>query len=481
MTAATDSNVYPSAFEHHIDRLFVTLFGTDAYAIGGRVRDSLINRFFGTHHPCKDFDYVITNHDLEAVIERLLSVRARVDAVGASFAVLKVTIDGTTVDVALPRRDRSTGTGHRDFVADFGSDVSLEDDQCRRDFTMNAISVRLANMALIAAPGAIDDLRTKTIRALSPTAFTEDPLRMLRAVQFSARLSFTIEPTTRAVIRDNAGLLATVSPERINEELCKLLLRSSRPSDGIRDLVELGLMPYVIPELLESINCTQNKHHAHDVFGHLCATLDAAATLGGDLVDRLAAVLHDVGKPRTAAPRADGDGNTFYGHEDVGADMTTVILRRLRFSEEIVTTVTSLVRQHMFVCTNSDGSPLSDPAVRRLMRRFGTANIERQFTLRESDMRGSASPRDIRRQAVTALHERMTAIAATTPALTITQLAINGHDVIDYLIANGTVAANYRGDQRVGNTLAAVLELVIDQPEINERAQLLARLPHLTA
>lgn len=462
--------IKPSTFKlEEIDQALIEAFGDDVYAIGGRVRDWLIAEQIGTLAPAKDFDYVVTGHDLHGVEDRLRFFGARVDAVGASFAVLKVTLCGQTIDIALPRRESSTGNGHRDFTVDFGPEVNLEDDQMRRDFTINAVSVQLRSRKLIAVPSALDDIEAKTIRVLSPESFTDDPLRILRAVQFASRLGFTIEPQTEVQIRTHSNLLATVSPERINEELCKLLLKSRQPSIGIRLLVDLGLMPYVVPEYLESIGCAQNKHHAYDVAGHLCATLDAAAEDDGDLIDRLAALLHDIGKPRTAARRADGAGQTFYGHEDVGAEMVPIVLRRLRFSEDQIGAVRSLVANHMFASCNADGTPFSSAAVRRLMRRIGSDLIDRQFALREADMRGSSAPRDVRRAHVQRLRRQMDEIAANAPALTVSALAIDGHDIIDHLVSAGHAPLGFRGDQRVGKVLGFLLESVLDDPGRNTR------------
>jgi putative nucleotidyltransferase with HDIG domain len=462
---------------HPIDERLVEIFGKNVFAIGGRVRDCMINRFHRTNLVCKDFDFVVVGRTLDHVTQGLQDAGARVDAVGASFAVLKVTFGSLTVDVALPRRESSSGAGHRDFHVDFGPEVKLQDDQRRRDFTINALSIRLADQKMIETPGAIDDLIAKRIRVLHSRSFNDDPLRMLRAIGFASRFGFEIEPETARLIRGHLPLLATVSAERINEELCKIIMRSPRPSAGIRLLREFGMLPFVLPELVASIGVEQNKHHAHDVFEHLCAALDASAAAGGDLIDRLAALLHDIGKPATAAPRPDGAGNTFHGHQDVGADMAMPLLRRLRFSEETAETVTSLIRQHMFDSANSDGTPFSDAAVRRLIRRIGPTRVERQFALRTADMLASGKPREERKARVDALHERMRSMFEQQPALDVKALAIDGSDVIAHLIASGNATASFKGDRRVGDILRAVLELVIDDPALNTRERLLQMLP----
>src|SRR5262249_13132688 len=152
---------------------------------------------------------------LPQVLAALQTAGAKVDSVGASFAVLKVTIDGVTTDVALPRRERSTGPGHRDFAVDYGPEVSIEDDALRRDFTINALALQLSEQRIIAPAGALDDLRHGIVRAVSKSSFDDDPLRMLRAAQFASRLDFTIEPGTFAQMQTKAPAVRHCSPERI--------------------------------------------------------------------------------------------------------------------------------------------------------------------------------------------------------------------------------------------------------------------------
>jgi len=216
------------------DDVLLSLFGDDLYAIGGRIRDYLIGHFHKKSVlPPKDLDYVITGHSLHEVLEILTAAGLKVDTVGSSFAVLKVVVAGLTVDVALPRRERSTGPNHRDFSVEFGPEVSIEEDAARRDFTINAVCLRLSTGRLIAPDPALDDLSSGIIRAISKTSFEDDPLRMLRAVQFASRLGFVIEPRTFDQIRSMASALRHCSQERIRDELVKLLEKSARPSVGM--------------------------------------------------------------------------------------------------------------------------------------------------------------------------------------------------------------------------------------------------------
>ena len=444
---------------HPIDRLLADALppGT-LFSVGGRVRDDL--RLGGASEP-KDFDYVVTGLSFAQIEERLRAL-GRVDLVGESFAVLKLTLLGRHVDIAPPRRERSTGVGHRAFDIESGAGVTLEEDLGRRDFRMNAIARALPGGSLVDPYGGAADIAAKRIDLVFPTAFREDPLRMLRAAQFAARFGFTVSEETRLAMRAAAPLVATVSGERVMEELQKLLTLAERPSVGLRLLDESGLFSLLFPELGEGRNVEQNDWHAYDVLDHNLATLDAAPP--GDLTLRLAALLHDVGKPRTK------DGPHFYRHEQVGADMTRALLQRFRFSGEVIDEVESLVRNHMYVADPD----LGEPALRRFIRRVGPARLEQQFALRSADITGSGLPK--RDDSNERFEARVRAELAKKPPLGIRDLAIGGEDVIAAMRARGLVNASFRGDKSVGAALALLLEKVTEEPGHNERDSLLALL-----
>jgi tRNA nucleotidyltransferase (CCA-adding enzyme) len=423
------------------------------FAVGGRVRDEIRAETEGTSVPLKDLDYVVTGLTAEYLRERLERV-GRVDLVGASFAVFKVTIDGATVDVALPRRDRSIGTGHRDFEVKSGADIPLHDDLARRDFRMNMIARALPSGELVDPYGGAEDIAARRIDILDPKTFEEDPLRMLRAAQFAARFGYQLTPQTLAAMRESAKLARTVSAERVNNELSKMLLKAARPSTGFELLRETGVLQYVWPELLEGVGVEQNEWHAYDVYPHNLATLDA--TPPGDLVLRLSALLHDVGKPRTK------DGPHFYRHEQVGADMTREMLSRLRFPGQVVETCERLVRSHMYIADPQ----LSDAAVRRFIRRIGPENLDRQFALRAADIAGSGLPK--RDDSNERFQERVYAEVARKPPFTLAALNIDGNQVVDAMKEAGVVPEDYLGDKRVGEALQYLFEQVTELPERNE-------------
>ncbi len=409
----------------------------------------------------KDLDYIVTGI-AGAELERRLARIGRVDLVGASFAVFKVGLAGQTVDVALPRAERSVGVGHRDFAVQSGPDVPLEQDLARRDFRMNAIARSLPSGTLVDPHRGCDDIAARRIDILHAQTFEEDPLRMLRAAQFAARFEYVLSPFTREAMIAAAGLVQTVSAERIAEELGKLLSRAARPSVGLEVLRQSGVLQYVWPELLEGVDVEQNEWHAYPVYRHNLETADAAGP--GDLVLRLAALLHDVGKPRTK------EGAHFYRHEQIGADMARAILSRLRFSHEITQTAEHLVRQHMYVADPQ----LSDAAIRRFIRRIGVQHLDRQFALRAADIAGSGLPK--RDDSNERFQSRVYAEVSRKPPFSVKDLRVDGAAVIAVMVEKGIAPAGFRGDKRVGEALGFLFEQVTEQPERNELATLIALL-----
>jgi tRNA nucleotidyltransferase/poly(A) polymerase len=431
------------------------------YAVGGRVRDELRSALDGVLRPAKDLDYVVAGLGLDELLERLRRV-GRADVAGASFAVVKVTLGGTTVDVALPRRERSTGVHHRDFAVEWGPDVPLEDDLARRDFRMNMLARALPGGALVDPYGGVADIAARRIDLLRDTAFVDDPLRMLRACQFAGRFGYDITKKTMDAMRAAAPLVASVSAERVRDELAKLLTYAPRPSAGIEAMRRGGVLPFVLPEVAEGIGVEQNIYHAFDVYRHSLATLDA--TPPGDLALRLAALLHDVAKPRTKS--ADGGEVHFYRHELVGETMAAALLERLRFPAQDVETVARLVRHHMYAA-----DPGAEPkTVRRFIRRIGPEFLERQFALRAADVIGSGLPK--RGEHNERFQELVARVAAERPPLSVRDLAIGGSEVIAALVDAGKLARGSRGGPEVGRVLQQLLEIVTDDPARNTREDL---------
>jgi tRNA nucleotidyltransferase (CCA-adding enzyme) len=422
------------------------------YAVGGRVRDEVRSVVDGIAHPLHDLDYVAVGIGLDDLLTRLRKI-GRTELVGARFAVLKTTIEGTTVDVALPRRERSTGVGHREFDVQAGPDVSLEEDLARRDFRMNMLARALPSGRLVDPHGGEGDVRHRRVDLLHERAFAEDPLRMLRACQFAARFEYSVTERTLAAMRRAAALVLTVSPERIRDELVKLL-SARRPSLGFEVMRQGELLAVLLPEIARGIGVEQNEWHAYDVYRHTLATLDAAPV--DDPTLRLAALLHDVAKPQTK------DGPHFYRHEVVGEGVAGDILGRLRFPNDQVKAVAHLVRAHMYVADPG----MTDKGIRKFVQRVGSENLERLFALRAADIVGSGLPkRDDRNEHFQA---RVAAVLAQRPAFSVNDLAIAGDTVREALVDAGELSVGSRGGPAVGEVLRELLERVIEDPTLNE-------------
>jgi poly(A) polymerase len=370
--------------------------GHRLYLVGGSVRDRLLGR------PGHDLDLTTAAppDEIKRLAQRvhpdgIYDVGARFGTIGLVFRrpapspeearggsepgpAVERPGDGTADHVEITTfRTEQYLDGTRQPTVSFGT--SLEQDLARRDFTMNAIAQDVVSGDLDDPFGGAADIAQQTIRAVGDPAerFAEDPLRMLRAVRFAAQLGFTIEPATLAAIREGAGELERISKERIAQELNRILL-SPRPSLGIRLATNLGLMAHAIPEVLPMRGVSQRPLHHKDVFEH---TMGVVENTPPDILLRWAALLHDVGKPRT---RSLQHGQVhFFGHEEVGERLARQILRRLHFEARFVERVCKLVRMHLRV--NSYESDWTDSAVRRLLREAGD-ELEALIQLSRADV-----------------------------------------------------------------------------------------------
>ena len=423
------------------------------YEVGGAVRDRYISPIL----PDKDKDYLITGIPMEELCS-LLSGFGKVDLVGKSFGVIKFLpfkrYDGEHVfDVALPRKEYSTGPGHKDFRVEYDHTLKVEDDLSRRDFTINAMAEDLATGQLVDPLNGRKDIKRRLIRMANPNSFRDDPLRMLRGIQFAARFEFELEKETLESLRENAELIATISPERIQEELNKLLVKAKYPSAGFRLMQQVGLLEKILPELASAVGVTQpGGYHAYDVFEHSILTADSAPR---DLVIRLAALLHDISKPETKVPTE--TGATFYGHEKKGARVAKRALQRLRYSNQVVEQVTLLIDKHMFT------TGVTDKGVRRLIRKMGEDLIFSLLDLRRADV--VAQGKGGTTEDVDELEERIKLEIERQPPFGLKDLEVGGNDIMK--------AFDIPPSPLVGQVLNHLLELVLDEPEANQRERLM--------
>lgn len=425
--------------------------GHAAYIVGGSIRDVLLGR------EAADWD---------------LATDARPDRIVAIFPDAAYENRFGTVGVRRPdgvheittfRSDHEYADYRRPHRVEFGESIEL--DLGRRDFTVNAMAwgaerpvAEAARRAAAPAPvlvdpfGGLADLRLRRLRAVGdPVArFEEDALRMIRAVRLAATLGFEIEPATLDGIRTHARLAEYLSGERIAAELEKLLA-APHPSIGLRLMAETGLLAVVFPDLAAQIGIPQNKVPGEDLWDHTLRTVDAAPAARP--VVRLAALVHDLGKPGTLS-----DGH-FYGHDAAGAELAADLLRRLRVPRATIDRVVCLVRHHMFVYDPSWG----DAAVRRFIGKIGQDALDELFALRVADNEGSGLPADDGE--VSDLHRRIRAELAAEVALDRGGLAVNGDDLISELgLAPGPA---------LGRVLDRLLDRVIADPSLNDRPTLL--------
>jgi tRNA nucleotidyltransferase (CCA-adding enzyme) len=440
------------------DRLLVRELGSgNVYSVGGRVRDEALAQLGKPQPGRPDLDYLVAGVPYDEIVQRLAAFGSA-ELVGASFGVIKFTREGTTVDIALPRRERSSGTHHRDFEVESSPDIPLTEDLSRRDFRINMMARDIATGELIDPYRGLHDLRSGLLDILKDEVFTEDPLRILRGAQFTARFELRATERTREAMKRAAHLTPTIAPERIADELTKLFTKARRPSIGLELLREVGALEHVMPELLEGWAVEQNEFHRYTVYYHSLRSCDEVPPR---LELRLAALLHDIGKPRTKS------GPHFYRHEVVGESMARAVLSKLRFSTEVVNAVASLVRHHMFASDDA----LTDAAVRRFIHRVGAAHVKQLFELRRADIVasgfGERNSGELER-----FIGRVELELRGPSALRIEDLAIDGGDVIATMRQLGLVGQEFRGDARVGAALRACLDAVLENPECNTRERL---------
>ena len=435
--------VLPKKVKYIIDTLMDK--GYEAYAVGGCVRDSLLGR------TPQDWD-ITTSAKPEQVKELF---RHTIDT-GIQHGTVTVMIDHEGFEVTTYRIDGEYEDARHPKEVLFTA--NLLEDLKRRDFTINAMAYNEQN-GIVDAFDGIGDLDRGVIRCVGKAQerFTEDALRMLRAIRFAAQLGFEIEAETRDAIAELAENIAKVSAERIQVELVKLLV-SSHPEE-LKVAYETGLTSVFFPEFDVMMDTPQqNPHHSYNVGEHTIVSLQEVPA---DKVLRLTMLLHDVAKPVCRTTDEKGIDH-FYGHQDKGSEMARAILRRLKFDNDTTDRVCRLVRWH------DDNPEISERNMRRAISRIGVEQYPALFAVKRADtMAQSAYGRD-EKLAYIAEYERMyQEILDKQQCLTIKDLAVDGKDLIQ---------AGMKPGKELGEVLKKFLEIVLEEPEKNTKEALLQEL-----
>ncbi len=423
--------------------------GFEAYLIGGCVRDMLLGR------KPKDWD-VTTNATPEEIVPLFTNTFYENDYGTVGVVNEEEGIDPTlkVVEVTPYRIEgKYSNNRHPDEVK---WSKNLLDDLDRRDFTVNAIALRIKDgKPEITDPhNGQEDLKGRVIKTVGNPheRFREDGLRILRAVRIASDLDFTIDSATEKAIVEEGSLLKNISAERVRDEFSKII-QSDRPAFGIMLCEKTHILQYFLPELQEGIGCGQNQAHSFDVFTHLMKTLEHSAKKNYSFEVRLAALFHDIGKPATKRPSTKTDEPTFYGHDVVGARMTEKILNRLKFPKKTIDMVVKLVRWHMFF---SDTETITLSAVRRMVRNVGEENIWYLMDVRTCDRIGTGRPKESPYRL--RVYHAMVEEAMRNP-ISVATLKINGARVIEL--------TKIPPSPKIGQILLILLEEALDNAEIN--------------
>jgi len=381
------------------DAISGTPFEGQVWLVGGAVRDELLG-----NTPNEDFDLVteLSSHDLASLLFQC-GAADHPPVTYPRFGTAMVSVNGVAIEVVTARRE----SYHADSRKPDVEPASLEEDAARRDFTCNTLLRNVTTGELRDPLGTgLADLRASVLRTpLEPGAtFSDDPLRMLRAVRFRWKLGFAPAPGLYEAIRSHAHRLQIVSEERIRDEFLKMLLIESA-ADALQDLLDLELLIQFAPELAELVGVEQGHFHHLDAWRH---TLVVVSQTRPEPILRLAALLHDIGKPQTRM--IDRDGRIrFFGHEVQGEDITRALMRRLKFSGDEVDAVARLVRNHMRL---GSMPTFTDSAARRLLRDLGD-DADTLLDLVEADAKGLKA--GVRRLDLGPIRETLARVRLATP------------------------------------------------------------------
>ena len=430
--------------------------GHELALVGGPVRDAILGRI------APDLDFT-TSANPDQILKVVKPIATATWDIGREFGTIAAQIDGEQVEITSYRADSYDKTSRKPTV-EFGD--NLEDDLIRRDFTVNAMALRLPSRVFVDPHQGLRDLLLETLK--TPTdpevSFSDDPLRMMRAARFTSQLGFVIEPETFEAMIRLRDRIEIISQERIRDEFSKLLL-SKNPRVGLEVLVETGLAELTLPEL-PALRLEVDEHHHHkDVYQHTLTVVEQAIGyeseygLQGDLVVRLAALMHDVGKPATRKLESGGTV-TFYHHDVVGAKLTKKRLTALRFDNDTVAAVSRLVELHLRFFGYSD-QQWSDSAVRRYVRDAGE-QLDRLHILTRADVTTRNQRKADRLAHAYDDLEKRIAILREQEELDAMRPDLNGEQIMQTLgIPPG---------REVGEAYNFLLEIRLDEGELGEEA-----------
>lgn len=439
--------------------------GYEAYLVGGCARDMILGR------TPKDWD-ITTNATPEQIIA--IFPKTVYENRFGTVAVVNEETENKSVRIVevTPYRLESDYSDHRHpNEVRFSKDI--KDDLARRDFTINAIAGDIDTDTgeikdIIDLYEGIKDIKDKTLRTVGnpDDRFGEDALRMLRAIRIATELGFTINTETSNSIVKNADLISKVSMERIRDEFSRVIM-SKEPMIGVVMLQKYGLLKHIAPELEKGIGVEQNKAHSYDVWEHLLRSLQHSADKDYALDIRLSALFHDVSKPETRRFSHETNQFTFYGHEVVGSRVTKKILERLKYPSKTIEKVVKMVRWHMFF---SDTETITLSAVRRMINNVGRENIWDLMNVRICDRIGTGRPKEdpYRLRKYHAMIEE-----ALRDPISVQMLKIDGNRIIE--------VTHETPGPKIGYTLHALLEEVIENPALNTAEYLEKRAVELIA
>ncbi len=421
----------------------------EIYVVGGAVRDLILGR------EVNDWDFTSNLNP-----EEMKKLFPKNSFYNNSFGTLSI-VDktGEIYEVTTFRTERGYTDGRHPDEIKWGK--TLTEDLERRDFTINAMAIKMSDLSSqISVIDIFDgqkDLQDKLIRTVGnpDERFAEDALRLMRAVRIAGQIGFKIEEKTLGSIQKNSKLINNIAGERIRDELFKILL-SSTPSTGVELLRESGLLAEIMPELVSGLGMAQKGHHIDDVWTHNLKTLDNCTSKNP--VTRLAALLHDVGKPKSM--KGDGESRTFHNHEIYGSRIAVNIGKRLRLSNKELDQLFRLVRWHMFTVQETQ----TDKAVRRFIRNVTLDYIDEMIDLRRADRLGSGSKETSWRWEL--FKKRI--VEVQKQPFAVKDLKVSGLDVMEIL--------QIKPSRKVGEVLNAIFKEVEEKPELNDREVLLEKI-----